>query len=369
MFLLLVALVTPWAVNASGVDSDDHPVGIRAMRVAATDVVADMPKLVTFMPEEHFVTEFPVRAREAFHRKFGEFLDLKIPPQALPRDGVFRVETVAPSNLPPFPEGAEPLGPAFDLKYSAGVEFRQPLQLTLTFDESQLVDGGQPAVFSISEDDTQWQYLGGTVVAPGKIQVTVDHFSIFAVFPRQRVHFVDMQGHWAQPHLQRLVAMYVISGYPGGYFRPEQTVTRAEFTKMIATALGLPHAAADREWADEHAIPAWAKDYASAAVAAGIIQGYRHPNGTIYFRPDQPITRAEIAVILDRIIGWEANHVTVRRFLDQAGIPEWAAASIQKAVAFSVLNGYPDGTFRPNRPATRAEAAKIIDHMLNVLGI
>lgn len=93
----------------------------------------------------------------------------------------------------------------------------------------------------------------------------------------------------------------------------------------------------------------------------GLVNGY--PDGT--FKPERLITRQEWVVLLNRLLAPELEIQTVS-FMDANQISNWALKSIQASVALNWINGYPDGTFKPNKTLTRAEAAVIIAKALRL---
>lgn len=98
----------------------------------------------------------------------------------------------------------------------------------------------------------------------------------------------------------------------------------------------------------------WAERDIRDGVARGWVDGY--PDGT--FAPDRTVTRAEFAVMLGRALGW--TNGSALAFADAATIPDWATEAIAGAVQAGVINGYPDGSFRPDRGIGRVEAAVMI---------
>jgi len=88
-----------------------------------------------------------------------------------------------------------------------------------------------------------------------------------------------------------------------------------------------------------------------------------YPDNT--FRPEAPITRAEFVVLLAGALGW-SDTGRPARLSDLAAIPEWARPAVDCAVRQGLVHGYPDNTFRPNALITRAEAAVLLDNALNI---
>jgi hypothetical protein len=158
---------------------------------------------------------------------------------------------------------------------------------------------------------------------------------------------------WATAYIESLAAEHILSGYTDGTFRSSNTVTRAEFVKMLILALReAPLSTPNNSFSDtsDH----WAKGYIEKAKVLGIITGY--PDGT--FKPDKPVSRAEIAKMIYIALNIRSN-TTATSFTD-VPTSHWAYKYIMGLKNQGIVTGYPDGTFRPSNQTTRAEAAKII---------
>ncbi|PZE20023.1 S-layer homology domain-containing protein [Paenibacillus xerothermodurans] len=262
-------------------------------------------------------------------------------------------------------------GDIYEITTSGENKFNKPVSIILSFDDEKLIGGKEPAIYYYHEGRKQWIFMGGQVdAASGRVSVQVNQLSTFAVFTDPTaVHLIDIDTHWAAEYITRLVGMKVITGYEDMTFKPEENVTRAEFTAMMVAALGLP---ADKSgklsFADAEQIPDWAAGYAVAAVDAGIIEGRPGANGSVYFDAGALITRAEMAVMVTRTLTATASGSTAA-FADAAAIPDWAKQSIETAVEKEIINGFEDNTFRPEAKATRAQAATMIFKLLHENGI
>ena len=150
-------------------------------------------------------------------------------------------------------------------------------------------------------------------------------------------------------------------GYDNGTVGPMNQITRAEvatiFFRLMDDSFRSQYWSTVSGFSDVTA-GKWFNNAVSTATNAGKLTGY--PDGT--FRPNQSITRAEFAAIAVRFLSDEVQGVSGGNFSDTAG--HWAADAIGRAAAAGWIAGYPDGTFRPNAPITRAEAATIINNML-----
>ncbi|MCL2046388.1 MAG: S-layer homology domain-containing protein [Oscillospiraceae bacterium] len=153
-----------------------------------------------------------------------------------------------------------------------------------------------------------------------------------------------------------------IMGYPDGTVRPEQNVTRAEvatvFYRLLSNEARLENWATANNFSDVVSSN-WHNEAVSVMSKMGIVNGY--PNGT--FRPSGSITRAELATIAARFARgtWE---MPLGEMLFSDIEEHWASHDIQYAAAIGWVNGYPDGTYRPNQPITRAEFMTLVNRMM-----
>jgi hypothetical protein len=169
--------------------------------------------------------------------------------------------------------------------------------------------------------------------------------------------FTDLSGHWAKENIEKAGSLGLVDGYPDGAFRPQQMVTRAEFTSMLVRALSVPEAV-DQSlgFTDLLQIPSWAVPSINKAVSAGIVVGYG--DGT--FRAAKPINRAEIAVMAMRAIGFANDSGKQTSFADRNQIPTWAHGFIADAVEQGIMQGRGNNYFVPNANTTRAEAVTLM---------
>lgn len=181
----------------------------------------------------------------------------------------------------------------------------------------------------------------------------------------------DVGFHWARSQIEVLLKAGIVSGVGDGTFRPDETLTRAAFVKMLTGArLVEPRPGETGGFADVAAHWVVQQGYLGAAVTAGILVPAEYPGGN--FRPDQSITREEIAVMVARALGREneaaartltlvgtAATVDGKRFADalQWTRPGHVAETIEQGIVTGYLESSGDYTFRPLRQATRAEAA------------
>lgn len=158
--------------------------------------------------------------------------------------------------------------------------------------------------------------------------------------------------------LNRTDHLAFLSGYANGTFEPDQNMTRAEVTTMFARLLA-EKMAADQTYSNTFSDVAkshWAANYIGYMQQFGIITGYADGS----FRPDASVTRAEFAAIASR---FERLTEGTKSFSDVPS-SHWAAKYINFAATRGWVNGYADGTFRPNNSITRAEVAAVTCRLL-----
>jgi uncharacterized protein YkwD len=152
-----------------------------------------------------------------------------------------------------------------------------------------------------------------------------------------------------------LFCMGAANGYPDGTFHPGAPTTRAQFSKMVALANGWslvnPSQPSFRDVPRTHAF----YTYIETARSRGVVDGYSDGN----FRPDALVTRGQLAKMLVTSEGWQVVNPPSARFNDvPPGSPFYGY--VESAATQAVVNGYPDGSFRPGLPTTRGQVAKVL---------
>jgi rhodanese-related sulfurtransferase/predicted heme/steroid binding protein len=176
---------------------------------------------------------------------------------------------------------------------------------------------------------------------------------IFGTMNVFAVDFTDMKGHWSGIYVNELVAKGAIGGFPDGSFKPDGIMTRAQYIKILISALGYTVTPAKSGY--------WAKPYIDKAIELG---GIDLKEFTDY---DQAISRDEMARIMIRTITDQRidNAVAVLKSLkDHESIPQSQKYYIANAVGLGLMTGYSDGSFGREKSATRGEASTVIARIL-----
>lgn len=237
--------------------------------------------------------------------------------------------------------------------------FLKPVLITLSFRPDK-IDRNiyEPVLCWLNEITQLWERIEGSKFdwETGTVSGSVNHFTKFAVlnFPIE-TNIIDINGHWAQENIKKMVNQKIINGYEDKSFRPDNEISRAEFCTMLVKYLKLGQSF-DPEVKSFTDIKAhWAEAYIEAAYRAGIVDGY----SSKHFGPDDHISREQMAVMIGKAMKIQASS-GVMLFNDTPSISPWATSFVAAAVHEKILTGYPDASFRPQNKTTRAEAVTVI---------
>lgn len=172
-------------------------------------------------------------------------------------------------------------------------------------------------------------------------------------------NFSDISGHWAEDFIRRAYNLDIVTGYPNGRFLPDKAVTRAEFVSMVNQALDIDNSTV-LTYADVSASQ-WYYNDISVAVAANYAGGYSDNT----FRPNNPITREEAAVMLSKVLPSYKEKSNLSNYKDYKSIKSWAVSAMEKLTAKAYMGAYSDGKIHPADPITRAQTAKILSEILD----
>lgn len=159
--------------------------------------------------------------------------------------------------------------------------------------------------------------------------------------------------------VQKVVDWGFMRGDISGNMRPDDPITRAEFVTIINRAFGY-HVMGEDPFTDVTASDWYAQDV-SIAYTENYITGISDTT----FSPNGQLTREQAVVILARNMRLQAYPGEDTSFSDSRDLHEWSRGLVEQAVRYNIVNGYPDGTFRPAKAITRGEAATLL---VNAIG-
>lgn len=213
-----------------------------------------------------------------------------------------------------------------------------------------------------------WAYLSGKQEPAEKlvkVKTEITNLNSLALMSFT-TQFNDIQNHWGEASILLVAAHHIINGYPDGSFRPDVSITRAEFIKILINILREtliePLTSSFTDVSATH----WAYYYIETAHAQGWAQGYQGQ-----FSPESPITREEMITMLMRALKenlpQEPQEINLTDFQDAHTISPWAKEYLNLGVATGLIQGA-NQRLDPKEPTTRAAAATVIYHYLVQIG-
>ena len=210
-----------------------------------------------------------------------------------------------------------------------------------------------PSANSIRSDEPRYNEVEYIVVPETNLFGSVFAFENIYKKPTSRVDPIKVG-----PQLNRDDHVAYIMGYPDGRVRPEGEITRAEactiFFRLLTESSRDYYFSKVNDYTDV-ARGDWFNNAISTLSNAGIVTGYN--DGT--FRPNQPITRGEMAKIIANFANLNKG---TKSFTDLSG--HWSKTYVELAAGNGWIAGYPDGSFRPDQKITRAETVTMINRVL-----
>jgi len=220
------------------------------------------------------------------------------------------------------------------------------VNFTYTPDENAV--GGDKFTYTATDSS-------GNESLPATVTVTIEK-------TKSGVTYADTEGNAAAAAAQCLAEEGIFVGAKIGgqyYFQPEAEVTRSEFLAMVLETAGREVTSVTMTgFCDDEAIPTWAKAYAAAGVAEGIVRGKSTDEG-VAFRGGEAITFSEAATVLDRVLDLGDVDLEVW-YADREAVPSWAAQAVGNMEAVSVLPTASFGSLDLEQAVTRADAAKML---------
>ena len=210
--------------------------------------------------------------------------------------------------------------------------------------------------YDLNNTTSNTLYSVGNTIEPGKIAGRV------ALVAPQNTgessgQFADVQGHWAQAYIAALAKRNIISGFPGGRFRPDDPVTRVQFAAILTKAFAPSTKQKASQFKDINS-RFWGYDAIQSVARSGFMRGY--PNGD--FRPNQAIPRVEVLAALSSGLNFKEGSTSIlSSYQDAAQIPSWATTSVAAATQRKIVVNYPTlAQLNPTRVATRADVTAFV---------
>jgi len=274
-----------------------------------------------------------------------------------------------------------------DIKIKIPIEFKakkwevqwilkanQHYQLKITADGKEVTTFSKPIeitkeskkVYVLRFENGQYIAVPFTFTAPDQLQFKVKKTGEFK-FSTNRITFKDIEGVFSKAAIEELASRYIVNGKTPDYYKPNDSLTRAEFSAMLVRGLGIDISEDyDGVFKDVKEKDWFAKEI-QALYSTGIIKGIT----TTKFNPNSPLTRQQAAVMLDRVFEYlkvEKDESEKLDFSDVAKISEEAKPAVAVMNALGIFSGKPGNYFDPHANLTRAEMAKVLQRTLEIIG-
>ncbi|WHH59674.1 Calx-beta domain-containing protein [Petroclostridium sp. X23] len=174
---------------------------------------------------------------------------------------------------------------------------------------------------------------------------------------QETASFNDIKGHWAEQNISEFISRGFIHGYPDNVFKPDKSITRAEFVSILNRTFDVSSDMGQGSFNDVHQGDWYYKDVETAKRLA-YIGGF--PDGS--FKPAEALSREQAAAIIYRFLNitQAIDESLSNIFGDGDNISEWAKNGVYALKEYGLISGMPDGSFLPQKSISRAEAVTIL---------
>lgn len=217
------------------------------------------------------------------------------------------------------------------------------------------------ALYQYNTDSNKWTFV------QTERSMNLLSAGVFAVMAYENT-FGDVKNHWAKSEIEWMAQRLLVTGYTKDEFKPNQAITRGEFTVLLVRALGLTF----EDNGKPNSFTDVSKNHVNyqaveAAFAAGIVKG----KGDGTFAPTDPITREQMTMMITRayvklgLAGANSGDLALlEKFEDRERISSWAKSDIALALKEGLVKGRTESLFDPKGLATRAHAVVMIIRIL-----
>ncbi|MNF93682.1 Endo-1,4-beta-xylanase A precursor [compost metagenome] len=223
-------------------------------------------------------------------------------------------------------------------------------------------------IYGLDPAKQQWVFISESLTS-SKLTFEAET-SMYVAAMSYTNSFSDISNHWAKNSIDWMAARMLAGGYEDQTFRPNQSVTRAEFTAFIVRMLGLEakQEEASGKFNDVQSSD-WYYEAVKAADQAGLVAGSGEGN----FAPNALITREQMAAIVWRAyekfsgngytVSGEEQANLLQAFDDKSAISDWAKASVASSVKEGLIQGVSSNQFQSSGLATRAQAVTLLNRL------
>ncbi|MDD4297276.1 MAG: S-layer homology domain-containing protein [Ruminiclostridium sp.] len=243
--------------------------------------------------------------------------------------------------------------------------FQEPVCIKMKYELKENENRDQITILYLADDGTVQNMTGKYNEETGEVIFTTSHFSDY-VIKNLIKSFTDVpESFWGIQYINSMASKGIIDGVGNGIFLPNNTITRAEFTKMLTVAASLYTGSATNNFTDVTENE-WYYKYVSSAYEAGLTEGIYHSE----FGPKEKITRQEMVPMIANAIPYgaiseEEIEQILSHFKDEALLDDYARRGMALAIKAEIVFGKPGDLLDPAGLSTRAEAAAMIYRYFN----
>ncbi|WP_379130263.1 S-layer homology domain-containing protein [Paenibacillus sp. sgz500958] len=240
----------------------------------------------------------------------------------------------------------------------------------------QTISGNQATVFGYNPTTGEFDFVPAAFKSENTSTVVTfkadgnNTYTIMTAVPKV---FADLGAngqteHWAKTDIDLLSSKHIVNGVTDNAFAPDANTSRAEFTTLLVRSLGLSTQTGPSNFKDVSATD-WYAAAANAAVSANLMEGFADQT----FRPNEQITREQMAVMLLRAIEASGRYISLgnqtkeqilAQFKDSGTVSTWSNDAMAKLVTSGLLRGTDDVNLSPGENATRAQATVLLKRFL-----
>lgn len=261
--------------------------------------------------------------------------------------------------------------PIFEITVMSGtksiIEFGGDITISIPYELAQREDADYLRVYYINDSGIATRIKNSYYDEKTKSVIFVtNHFSMYTV-GYSEIEFNDVDG-WAEQYIYYLADRNVIGGRGNGIFGPNDSITRAEFVRILAGAADVDLSKYSTSKFTDVKPNDWFETAVAWASETGITSGMSDNS----FEPNNKITREQMAVMIARFAE-KIKYPLIEKnasaaFADQAQISAYAVNSVDAVQKAGIMAGKLNNKFDPAGNATRAEASKVLAVMLQNLG-
>jgi hypothetical protein len=242
-----------------------------------------------------------------------------------------------------------------------------PHAFAASLDSSALIKGVK---FQTNDQGQRVNTAGGIIGDKKQVNDSGQYVNIAG---GKKIDLDDIVGHWAEKYIKELIAKDILEGDETHHFKPENHVTREEFTAMVSRMLNLKNTSTTQDFKD---VPPtrWSFNFVEATKA--YVDSYVDINGGSNFQPSQGAKREDVTVTLVKILLKElpslqlldattADQLLHTQFSDADNISVALRPYVATAVQNKIIEGDSQRHFLPQNTLSRAEAATLLDRLQN----